>query len=552
MAWVVRIRIIVTLGALVICATAPAAQSRPGADTTALAALLSALRDENPNAREEAVAAMQLHASTYLPTLEQWMSDRSMRRASAASAAIVLIGPQAYPTIRRALLDPDRRFSMEYAFGVIDSSRIVLATVEPWLTDPNPALRAAAVGVLNVYRDDAAHFTSAILRALRDSHPEVRSAALALHVTQIREDSAQQQLADGLAPFLASSIASERRAAVYSLGNSHPHGRDALPQILRLAEHDPDVEIRWLSARVLTWQGAAPRDAQPVLLRMLEDAADTVRVEAMLAIGAIGVEGLSPALSGSVVRAVESRLASRNQSMREAAATALAYIGAPTVDAMIAALRSPHTAVAVTSAEGLSALPQLRAIDEPLLSALSDRRAAVREAAGLALVGVGSRVEARLRALSTRRPERRRATATMVLGLIADQAMIDVADRCYQITYGAWEPAIPFRTIEGILPPTAVRFRPIVASRPTAESPATFVIEQRSGGDWHRTGWWRPDTTQRRILLNASPQLSGVAIEARPDQRGMLVGVARTYWDFRQEREEAPVRLEEYGCSVAP
>jgi hypothetical protein len=282
---------------------------------------------------------------------------------------------------------------------------------------------------------------------------------------------------------------------------------------------------------------------------MLGDAADTVRYEALDAIGAIGLSGLDAKLADSIVAIVASYLDSPRESMREIASTSLARLGAPALERMILALQSPYEAVAVIATKGLAGLPELPEIDEPLLAALADSRDSVRASASLALVGPGARVEDRLRELARRGPGRRSGAAAAALALIESQRMLDVVDRCYRIEYGMWSPPLPFRTIEGVLPPQTLRFRSLVAYAPMERRPATFVLEQRWREGWVASGWWRPDSVTREIILDASPQLSGVRITVREADAGELIGEARTYWDYRRETEAAPVRVVAIACS---
>lgn len=205
--------------------------------------------------------------------------------------------------------------------------------------------------------------------------------------------------------------------------------------------------------------------------------------------------------------------------------------------------------MAATAAQGLAQLPALVMNDTALLEALGDSRDTVRTAVALALVGAGARVESRLRSFAEARPPGRREAARLALDLIEAQRMIDVADRCYVIRYGEWTPPIPFESIEGLQPPQRIRFRPLVAYwLKEEEDHPRFVIEQEWEGSWYRTGFWIPDRAQRSIIVNASPQLSGVVITVKPGEDGALEGSASTYWDFRTERETALARLMPISC----
>lgn len=541
----------VVVGVVVACSVPSlraAAQPPSARDTTELAQLLESLRDTSVAARQATTAVLRARALEFMPVLQDWSRNESSRFKYLAANALVQIGLPAYPFIRQSLQDEGLRFTFSNALHAADSAQTLLRLLEPMLTDPDPAVRAAGVDGLDPYREDAAELTGAIIRALEDTHGDVRAAALALHLSQINSDSAQRALADRLVRFLYSAEQGERSASLYSLGNMHPHGRRALPQILLMAEHDPYVRIRWLAARVLTWQGAEPKDALPVLMRMMQDPANTVRFEALMAIGGIGVAGLDAAHADSIVRTVDSYLVAPSESMRDAAISTLAAIGAPAAERLIAALKSPHESVAMTAAAGLAALPQLAVIDEPLLEALSDARDSVRTTAALALVGAGARVEDRLADLARRSPTRRSVAAAEALRLIELTRMLDVVDRCYDIEYDAWTPPIPYRTIEGLLPPKSVRFRAMIAHRPSGRRPAAFQVEQRWRDGWVRAGYWRPDSASREILLDAEPSLSGVQFRLREGSDETLVGEARTYWDFRRESEVATVRFKRITC----
>ncbi|MEU1200725.1 fumarate reductase/succinate dehydrogenase flavoprotein subunit [Streptomyces sp. NPDC005813] len=244
-----------------------------------------------------------------------------------------------------------------------------LPLLRPYLTDPAPAVRRAALAVLT---ETVPPGTGPVLAdALRDPHAEVRAAAAASLRELVETLTPEAALRDGLAAALPGGDPVVRAAALdvlraLRLGDAALFA-DALA--------DPDTAVRIEAVRALV-----SVDATEPLTRAAADPSREVRVTVAKALAHVTPDG-------TVLATVDRLTADPDALVRAAAFEALAATGCPAGPASraVAALADPAWQVRAGAATALSAADP-EPVVPALAKALSDPNADVRKAAVLALV----------------------------------------------------------------------------------------------------------------------------------------------------------------------
>ncbi|WUH96524.1 fumarate reductase/succinate dehydrogenase flavoprotein subunit [Spirillospora sp. NBC_00431] len=239
--------------------------------------------------------------------------------------------------------------------------------IAPYLADPDPKVRRAAVATLTEVAPDGV--AGALATALGDAHGTVRRAA----VTGLRELvevlPATPGVRDGLTPALRGGDAIVRAAVLDVLRAL----RLGSPAVFGDALGDADHRVRLQAVR-----GLVAHDAAAAVARAAADASREVRVAVAHGLGTIG----DPAAAGTL-----GGLAGDGDDLvRAAAFEALAGIGCPPpLDlAAVEALHDPAWQVRTGAARGLAAASGDVASD-PLVKALDDPHLDVRKAAAISL-----------------------------------------------------------------------------------------------------------------------------------------------------------------------
>ncbi|TXD00289.1 fumarate reductase/succinate dehydrogenase flavoprotein subunit [Streptomyces sp. ISID311] len=254
-----------------------------------------------------------------------------------------------------------------------------LPALRPYLADPDPAVRRAAVDALTESVPPGTG--QALAAALADPAPAVRAAAGASLRELVEVLPAEAGLRAPLAAAVHGPDAVVRSAAVEVLRALGLGDRDLFATALT----DPAVDVRLQAVRALV-SVDAPHD----LRRAAEDGSREVRVAAAQGLGTVGrPEELAAFLPDD------------DPLVRAAALAALATAGCPApYDAAAAtALGDPAWQVRAGAATALTAAGSATAV-AALSAALSDPHADVRKAAVLALRAHAGRADAR-RALSS-------------------------------------------------------------------------------------------------------------------------------------------------------
>ncbi|KPI01041.1 L-aspartate oxidase [Actinobacteria bacterium OK074] len=256
-----------------------------------------------------------------------------------------------------------------------------LAAVEPYLADPDPAVRRTAVAVLTETAPPGTGRALAV--ALSDADAAVRATAAASLRELVETLPAEPALATPLTRALGRPDPVVRAAAVDVLRALRLGTADAFAAALT----DPEIAVRIEAVR-----GLVSLDATGLLVRAASDASREVRVTVAKALA-------SPAdgPSADLVSATLARLTEDPDALvRAAALTSLATAGCPDGSAAraLAARCDPAWQVRAGAATALSAAPPGLAIPA-LAQSLTDPNADVRKAAVLALTRHATSPEAR-------------------------------------------------------------------------------------------------------------------------------------------------------------
>ncbi|WP_329380887.1 fumarate reductase/succinate dehydrogenase flavoprotein subunit [Streptomyces sp. NBC_01351] len=248
-----------------------------------------------------------------------------------------------------------------------------LDALGPYLTDPDPAVRAAAVTALGETVPDGAG--PALAARLTDASPAVRTAAAAALRELLEVLPGDPELGAGLRAALTSAADADavvRSAALEALRALRLG--DAELYAAALTDADPEVRIHAVRALVSV-------DALPALAAAAADPAREVRVAVAKGLASVH----SPATE--VRASLGPLLGDPDPLVRGAALAALASTGCPGryAEAAVAALADPAWQVRAGAAAALSAAAPGTAVPA-LTGALADANADVRKAAVLALL----------------------------------------------------------------------------------------------------------------------------------------------------------------------
>ncbi|MCI3245425.1 fumarate reductase/succinate dehydrogenase flavoprotein subunit [Streptomyces spinosisporus] len=284
-----------------------------------------------------------------------------------------------------------------------------LTALQPYLTDPAPAVRREAVAVLTETVPPGTG--PALAEVLRDSAAEVRAAAAASLRELVETLPAEPALRDGLATALteqdpvvrAASLDALRAlrlgdAALFTgaLTDSDIPVRieavralvsvDAAAELARAATTDPSREVRVTVAKALAtvWADRAgdPDDLDVVLTALADLTGDPDALVRGAAYGALGTTGCPPPLAARAVAA----LSDAAWQVRSGAATALST-AAPdiAVPALAKSLADPNADVRKAAVLALTHHTDTHAARAALATATSDPDADVRAYATRAL-----------------------------------------------------------------------------------------------------------------------------------------------------------------------
>ncbi|WP_433478274.1 fumarate reductase/succinate dehydrogenase flavoprotein subunit [Spirillospora sp. CA-142024] len=242
-----------------------------------------------------------------------------------------------------------------------------VGAITPYLADPDPKVRRAAVATLTEVAPDGV--AGALATALADAHGSVRHAAATALRELVEVLPATGGVRDDLVPALGSDDALVRAAVLDVLRALRLGSRSVFAGALG----DADQRVRLQAVR-----GLVAHDAAEEIARAAGDASREVRVAVAHGLGTVGDPAVSGALAGLI--------GDGDDLVRAAALEALAGIGCPPPldDAAAGALHDPAWQVRTGAARGLAAASPDTA-SGPLVKALDDPHLDVRKAAVISL-----------------------------------------------------------------------------------------------------------------------------------------------------------------------
>lgn len=388
-------------------------------DSAAAGPLAAALADKNAAVRLAAAQALGTigDARAVEPLiLARGDTDREVRLA--AAAALAQIGSAAVDPLAAALKGlrmPDRRADAARALGAIGDR----AAVEPLtaaLRDGVANVRQVVAGALGAIGDASAVEPLVAAFAANGDQPNV-CGAVAEALGEIGSPAV-----DALIALVEDREAKGRRFAARALGSI---GDARAVETLVVALRDEDQGVRVDAARSLRMIGDA-RAVEP-LIAALKDEASLVRLEATLALGRIG----DPRAVEPLAAALGEEGASANS-----IGDALAALGPPAVESLIAALRDERHDRRAASASALGRIGDPRAV-APLIEALEDEAddASIAAAQALGAIGDARAVEPLVAGCAAHEAVRRRAAALAAARLGDDRAAVALLEA---LDHGSW------------------------------------------------------------------------------------------------------------------
>ena len=369
-----------------------------------------------------AIQALELQGSgakTAIPILIDAMKDSDPVISAAAAQALEGIGPPPKEGLRillTALRDANtsvRLYALSALSKIGQDADFATSAVVAALADPDVQVRQrAAFALAKIGKLDKAIVFSALESAFVDSDKGVRVAVVQA-VAEI--DSPEPAQIRFLAKAVDDRSADVRVAAIDCLRKLGPRAKEALPA-LTIALKDQDREVRSrvgqaMSAvgedvgkavpalvedlkskakdtrrralEVLAGNGSASKGAVPQLIEALKDQDPEIRAQAAATLASIGAEA-KPA-ARELILLLKDRAGGRSEAI-----AALAKIGKPAVDPLIAALDYGNPDIRSGAVEALGQIgPDARQALIRLSQVYSqDREKAVRRAAGDALIRI--------------------------------------------------------------------------------------------------------------------------------------------------------------------
>lgn len=394
------------------------------AGATALPALRARLADPDAFVRQSAARAigeLGVAGAPALPNLRAILDDPFEEVRRAAAAALGALGAAGVPVLHnlqtllaypdadvrqteaiRALgsaatqLLPDlltppagpmeevRRAAAAAIGGIAATGASVFPDLQVLLDDTDPFLRrigAEAVGMLGT---TGAPLLPGLRALLTDLDPDVRLTAV-IALGKLGPTAAPAF--DDLVALLSDPYHDVRRAAILAIGGFGPLAAPALSDLRGLL-HDLDNSTREAAARAIGELGAAAAPALPDLLARLADQDAEVRHAAAVAIGALRASGVL-VLSGLLARLTEPGMTAEDTTVLSAddlhstvAGLTVSELTSRLIDADPFVRQTAADALGAMGAEGVRALPNVRAL-------LADRHSSVRHAAAMAIGAMG-------------------------------------------------------------------------------------------------------------------------------------------------------------------
>jgi HEAT repeat protein len=315
----------------------------------AVPALIASLLDEA--ARDEAAEALVMIGKPAIPALIAALKDRDPGRRFCAAAALVMIGQPALPALITALGDSGSVASVVINLGEVETlvgiGRPAVPALIAAFKDSAPNVREQAAKALGEIGDPSA--TRALIAALKDPQWKVREQAVRA-LGRIGDKSAVPAMIAALKKNGSNGLLAK---VLGKIGKTNVHGHFGAPRDF----HDPFGAPRDFHDLI-----GAPRDFHDLFGAFGEsegpapsDNISFVREAAATALGEIGDASAVPALIDG--------LQDSDPGVNEAATKALVKIGTPGVPGLIAVLRSKDSGVRYRAADALGEIGDPSAVD---------------------------------------------------------------------------------------------------------------------------------------------------------------------------------------------
>ncbi len=323
---------------------------------------IAALREEDGQARQDAVRALaRIGAAAVRPLIASLKDDSPAVRLYAAQALGLIADARAVTPLIAALNDPrpEVRVQVAAALGRMKDGRAFQPLAGALLSDREGSVRLQAVKGLGELRD--ARAVQPLISVLGDDDPDIRAAAVtALGLLG-------RPAFGALAAALGDKDARRRQHAAQALGEIRDP-RAIAPLIAIMKDADPNVRFRAYQAL-----GRIGEPAVDPLIAALRDGHPWIRLNAVYALKEIGdARAMGPLISALQDRAGEEDLNALLH-FRGQAAEALAGIGAPAVEPLIALLQESKDRYVYFFAAGvLRRIKDPRSVP-PLIAALASQ-----------------------------------------------------------------------------------------------------------------------------------------------------------------------------------
>jgi len=505
-------------------------------DSVASSRAWQALRSLDSTAFPSLLAVMCRALNTKVAPDEFGLPDR-------AGGVLSQLGEPGIRALVRGLGDSDTTLAFNAAAALdLAGEEVIDATPEllPLLADSRVQVRANAVGLVRLDGTTREAAIAAMARALNDNESVVREAA-ANRLSSLGRDS--RPLVPSLIKALHDPVARVRREAALALGRSETLDNAAVAALSNVLLKDADASVREGAARALGWLSAGAVLGVPALIASLGDRSESVRGEAVEALGHIGADGAMERRD-TILAALSATLTDRDAQVRSAAANALREIGVPAAMQHIQGLRNRDPTVRITAARALGEQPPTPGAIDALITLLRDPAPQVRAEAVSALGGFGPAVEGRMRTLLAGSDSVAKTGATQVLQYLRDVGRLPVANACFDLRLGPWKPNLGLGedTIFST-PPKTVRFSRVTSfGFGSYNGQLSFRVLPANGARMsvHGPGFWTPIRGTDSVSMVWTTGFSGLTMKLAA-AGDTLRGVAETFWDFPRPEQTSRV-----------
>lgn len=398
--------------------SAAEALGRMGSDAkSAVPHLIQVVKNEKGFIRASAIEAlgqMGTDAKAAIPVLIEAFEDNDRQIGSAAASALGQIGADAIPRLRQALKDENEKVHSGAASALGQIGVAAIPTLVEGLQEGNENIRTEAAFGLATIGSKAGAAVPVLIQSLHDESQEVRLAAL---VALGNIGSSAEDAIPDLIQVLQGQDEHLSGGAAFALEKI---GRDPVPLLVEILKNGRE-DVRISAILALGYMGSEAEPAVPALLQILNNESKGIRIETIKTLGKIGF------VDRGVISALIKVFQDEDKDVRQFAATTLGKFGADAFPALVEAFRSNNEDIRSFARVALQNMN--RKTVPVLIEALKNRDEWVRYTAAYALWQIGYSANAAVPALIealTDKDEDVRAVAVNALGKMGSQAQAAV------------------------------------------------------------------------------------------------------------------------------